>query len=122
VHDDHDRVLSHTDASGVTVTNAYDALDRLTVRGYPDGGKERYGYTAGVSAPTVYTNQVGKLTLYAYDAAGRKTNEVQVGVFTNRFTYYAAGDLATLADGKNQMTTWTYDGEGRASAKWYQTK
>ncbi|MCZ7636841.1 MAG: cysteine peptidase family C39 domain-containing protein [Verrucomicrobia bacterium] len=120
-YDDHDRVLSHTDASGVTVTNAYDALGRLTLRATPtNGGVERWAYTANVAAPTAYTNQVAKITLYAYDAAGRKTNEVQVGVFTNRFTYTAAGDLAALADGRNQTTTWKYDAEGRVTEKWYQ--
>ena len=120
-YDDHDRVLSHIDASGVTVTNAYDALGRLRVRATPaSGGVERWAYTANIAAPTAYTNQVGKVTLYAYDVAGRKTNEVQVGVFANHFTYTAAGDLATLTDGKNQTTTWLYDAEGRVTEKWYQ--
>ena len=54
------------------------------------------------------------------DAAGRKTNEIQVGVFTNRFTWTPAGDLATLSDGKGNTTTWKYDTEGRVTEKWYQ--
>ena len=53
-------------------------------------------------------------------AAGRKTNEVQVGAFTNRFTYRPAGDLATLADGPGNTTAWQYDAEGRVTEKWYQ--
>ncbi|NMD20229.1 MAG: hypothetical protein GYA76_08160, partial [Verrucomicrobia bacterium] len=120
-YDLEDRVLSHTDANGVTVTNAYDALGRLTVRVTPaNGATETWAYTSGVSGPTSYVNQVSNVTLYAYDAAGRKTNEVQVGVFTNRFTYTAAGDLATLADGKANTTAWKHDSEGRVIEKWYQ--
>ena len=73
--------------------------------------------TANITAPTSYTNEI---TLSAYDAAGRKTNEVQVGVWTNRFTYNPAGDLLSLTDGKNQTTTWVYDNDGRVKEKWYQ--
>ncbi len=120
-YDDHDRVLSQIDANDVTVTNAWDALGRLTKRVTPaTGGTETWAYTAGVNGPTAYTNQVSHVTLYAYDAAGRKTNEVQVGLFTNRFTYRPAGDLATLADGQGNTTTWQYDAEGRVTEKWYQ--
>jgi RHS repeat-associated protein len=39
-------------------------------------------------------------TLWTYDAAGRKTNEVVVGVMTNRFVYNGAGDLTDLYDGR----------------------
>jgi RHS repeat-associated protein len=121
VYDDHDRVLQHTDVLGVTVTNRYDELGRLLSRTLPAlNAVESFGYTANVSGPTAYTNQVGKVTLYAYDAAGRKTNEVQAGVFTNAFTHTAAGDLRYLDDGKNNRTEWRYDAEGRVKEKWYQ--
>ena len=54
---------------------------------------------------------------YAYDAAGRKTNEIGVGVYTNSFSYKPADDLATLKDGKNQLTTWNYDQYRRVTNK-----
>ena len=47
----------------------------------------------------------------------RKTNEVFVGVTTNKFVYSGAGDLLTLTDGKNQNTTWKYDEFGRVTNK-----
>src|SRR5690606_10418950 len=50
-------------------------------------------------------------------AAGWKTNEVIVGMATNRFTYDAAGNLRTLSDGKNQLTSWGYDTYGRVASK-----
>jgi YD repeat-containing protein len=118
VYDANDRVLELTDANGVTVTNTYDALGRLLTRRYADSGVEAYGYIANVAGPTSYTNQLGCVTLYAYDALGRKTNEVFVGLATNSFGYNAAGDLLTLRDGKNQVTTWAYNTEGLVTHKW----
>jgi len=117
VYDVENRVAQATDANGVTVTNTFDDLGRLRTRTYPDTGGEAFGYTANVSALTSYTNQLDKFWTYAYDAAGRKTNEIGVGVYTNSFTYKPAGDLATLKDGKNQVTTWNYDLYGRVTNK-----
>jgi YD repeat-containing protein len=57
VFDKEDRPLYVTDANGVTVTNNYDLLSRLTSRSYPDTGTEKFGYSArGLIA---YTNQIG---------------------------------------------------------------
>jgi YD repeat-containing protein len=47
----------------------------------------------------------------------RKTNEVYVGVTTNKFIYNGANDLLTLTDGKNQTTSWIYDSFGRVTNK-----
>jgi len=117
VYDIEDHVYSTTDANGVTVTNTYDNLGRPLTRGYPDGGTDSVGYTANVSRISRYTNQLGKVWQYAYDTAGRKISEVAVGMYTNTFTYDAAGDLKTLTDGKNQTTTWNYDRYGRVTNK-----
>jgi len=54
---------------------------------------------------------------YAYDALGRKTNEVNPGITTNKYTYSPASDLLTLTDGKTQTTTWHYDQYGRTTNK-----
>ncbi len=117
VYDVKDQPTSVTDANGITVTQTFDNLGRVQTRTYPDSGLEAFGYTFNVSNLTSYTNQLGKVWTYAYDAAGRKTNEVGVGVYTNSFTYKPAGDLLTLKDGKNQVTTWNYDQYGRVTNK-----
>ena len=117
VYDVENRVAQATDANGVTVTNTFDDLGRLRTRTYPDTGGEAFGYTVNVSALTSYTNQLGNVWTYAYDAAGRKTNEIGVGVYTNSFSYKPADDLASLKDGKNQVTTWNYDPYGRVTNK-----
>jgi YD repeat-containing protein len=104
-----------TDANGVSVTNTFDALHRLSTRTYPDGGVEKFGYSArGLVA---YTNQLDKVTFYGYDEAMRKTWETNANNEIIRYTNNAAGDLLSLTDGKNQTTKWNYDEYGRVTNK-----
>jgi RHS repeat-associated protein len=60
---------------------------------------------------------LGKVTQYAYHAAGWKTNEVYVGIATNSFSYSPAGNLRELRDGKSQLTSCGYDIYGRVASK-----
>ena len=117
VYDVSNRIIASRDRNGVATANSYDDLGRLMTRTYPDGGMEIWGYAQGIASPTAYVNQLGKVWGYAYDAAGRKTNEIGFGVYTNRFTYGAAGDLLSLTDGKGQVTAWNYDEYGRVTNK-----
>ena len=54
-------------------------------------------------------NQIGNVVLYDYDSAGRRTNEVYMGVSTNSFAFDSAGSLRVLTDGKSQTTSWGFD-------------
>jgi RHS repeat-associated protein len=112
-----DRVINSVDANAVSINTSYDSLGRLLARTYPDGGGESFGYTQNVSGYTSHTNQNGNVTVCAYDALGRKTCEVFVGVSTNQFGFDGVGDLLTLTDGRNQVTTWNYDEYGRVTNK-----
>jgi RHS repeat-associated protein len=112
-----DRVTNSVNADGVSINMTYDNLGRPLTRSYPDNGVEQFGYTLDVPGMTSYTNQIGNVMFYAYDAMGRKTNEVSVGVTTNQFAYDGAGDLLTLTDGRNQATHWNYDSFGRVTNK-----
>lgn len=112
-----DRPTNRVDAAGVTVTNSFDAFDRLLTRTMVGAGTDSFGYSP--RGLTNAVNPLGTNTWYAYDALGRLTNEVHPGLMTNRFTYNAAGDVLTLADGKSQTTKWDYDGEGQALRKYY---
>jgi RHS repeat-associated protein len=110
-----DRPVYVTDANGIMLTNTYDKLNRVLTRGYPDGGVERFGYSAlGLIA---YTNQINMTNYYAYDAAGRKTYETNANGEILKYTNNAAGDLLSLTDGKNQTTKWNYDRYGRVTNK-----
>jgi len=117
VYDIEDLVTNSVNADGVSVVTTYDPLHRVRTRSYPDNGVESFGYTLNFPSTTSYTNQLSKVMLYAYDVAIRKTNEVAVGIHTNKFTYNASSDLLTLKDGKDQTTTWNYDEFGRVTNK-----
>src|SRR5437016_1731318 len=97
------------------VTNTFDDLNRLRTRSYPDGGVERFGYSA--RGLTAYTNQLNKITYYAYDEARRKVVETNANNEIIRYTNNAAGDLLSLTDGKTQTTKWNYDEYGRVTNK-----
>jgi len=115
IFDVEDQPLYVTDANGVSVTNTYDALHRLLTRTYPDGGVEKFGYSA--RGLVTYTNQLNKETYYVYDEAMRKTWETNANNEIIRYTNNAAGDLLSLTDGKNQTTKWNYDEYGRVTNK-----
>jgi RHS repeat-associated protein len=117
VYDIDDQVTNSVNANGITVNAAYDSLNRPLTRSYPNGGTENFGYTFNVPFPTSYTNEIGSVTLFGYDSMNRKTNEVDIGVTTNRLGYNSAGDLIALTDGRNQVTTWHYDSFGRVTNK-----
>lgn len=102
-------VATSVDQNGVSISNTYDNLDRLRTRTYPDSGVEAFGYTANYNEPTSYTNQISKVTSWAYDAAQRKTGETIVGIMATSFAYDSGNNLLTLTDGNSHNTTWTYD-------------
>ena len=88
------------------------------MRGYPYAPqltREQFGYSA--RGLTAYTNQLGFVTWYAYDEAGRKTYETNANTEIIRYTNNAASDLLSLTDGKNQTTRWNYDTYGRVTNK-----
>jgi RHS repeat-associated protein len=117
IYDVEGMVRTNMDANGVSTIFTYDDLHRIRSQMLVGGGTNTWGYTANVSAPTSHTNELGKVTQYAYNALGWKTDEVIVGMSTNSFTYSAAGDLRTLSDGKSQVTKWGYDTFGRVTSK-----
>jgi len=114
-----DLPVSVVDANGTTAdNNVYDWLGRLTQRTFDgDSAVEVFFYNdRGLKE---YTDRNNQITSYEYDAALRKTNEFTPNGEGIKYTYNAAGDLLTLTDGRNKTTTWTYDAEGRMTAKKY---
>ncbi len=115
VFDNEDRITNSVNANGVIITNVYDNLNRVLVRGYPDGGVERFQYST--NGLITYTNQLNFVTHYGYDPALRKVTETNANLEVTQYSYDAAGDLLTLTDGKSQTTTWEYDMFGRVTNK-----
>lgn len=113
--DNEDRSAYVTDANGVIVTNSYDVLGRLATRGYPDGGVERFGYSA--RGMTAFTNQIGFVKFIAYDAAGRKNFETNANNELLQYYYNPAGDLTNLTDGGGHAIVCHFDAYGHITNK-----
>src|SRR5439155_24261059 len=103
-YDVRDRATNMVTADGVSITLTYDALNRVLTRTYPDTGLEKYSYSA--RGLIFYTNQLGKVTQYAYDSSARKTTVTNPNLEVVRYTYDALGAVLALVDGKNQTNRW----------------
>ena len=119
IYDNEDRPFYVTDANGVTITNTYDVLARVLTRGYPDGGLEKFGYSAGGWSPTPTKSATSPSTATTRPAArsARPTPMSRSLSYTNN----AAGDLLSLTDAKSHTTKWDYDPYGRVTNKLDQT-
>jgi YD repeat-containing protein len=116
VHDREDRPIYVTDANGVTVTNAFDHLDRITNRAWPDGAQERTIHAFG-GTNIITINPLGHTNRAILDAALRLLWHTNANLEVTKFAYNPAGQIKTLIDGKNQTTTWNHDRFGRVTNK-----
>lgn len=119
-YDLYGRIATVTDRNGVTITNAYDVLGRLTNRATVDfygnvSNTVSYAYTA--RGLTNSTDELGHKTWFLYDAGGRLLAQTNANDEVLQFTYNAADQMLTLKDGKNQQTSWNYDAYGRVTNK-----
>jgi RHS repeat-associated protein len=114
-YDIRDRVTNEVDANGVSVALTYDALGRVLTKTYPDGGVEKFAYSA--RGMTRYTNQLGQVTGNGYDVSGRQTAVTNANSQVVSYTYNPAGDMLTLTDGKSQLTQFAYDLYGQLTNK-----
>jgi len=106
IYDPLDRATNSTDQNGVLITNSYDNLNRVLIRGQPDGGTEKFGYSA--RGLTAFTNSVST-NFYVYDEGSRKTFETNANNELIQFQYDSSGNLTNLIDGKAQSTKWAYN-------------
>ncbi len=110
-----DRMTNSVNANGVVITNSYDFWRRMLVRGYPDGGQERFGYSPfGLVA---YTNQLTNVTYCAYDNALRRIALTNALTNVTQYSYDPAGDITNLTDANNHTTQWGYDLYARLTNK-----
>jgi RHS repeat-associated protein len=130
-YDSADRVQTQTDSQGYTLTYAYDNLDRITSITYPDGTTDLYDYTfqSGTYAGTAslelrkYTDRLGRVTTYAYDADRRLTSVTEptsgTSTRTTSYDYYEDGTLKDIIDANGNDTRWAIDIESRPTSKTY---
>ncbi|WP_083383873.1 RHS repeat-associated core domain-containing protein [Cupriavidus sp. USMAHM13] len=98
---------------GQTVTQTFDALNRLSARAFPGGvGNVQYSYDLrGLKTASQFSNGSHTIT-NVYDALGQLT-QTSAGGRTLRYSYDAAGNVTDVAwpDGFHVSTT--YDKAGR---------
>jgi RHS repeat-associated protein len=110
-YDVYDRATNIVDPNGLELNITYDALGRVLTKSYPDGGVEKFQYTAlGVVA---HTNQLGKVTRYGYDNAGRMTSITNANLEVTRYVYDLNGNVTQLIDGNGHTNKFIYDQYGR---------
>ncbi|HEY3915186.1 MAG TPA: RHS repeat-associated core domain-containing protein [Verrucomicrobiae bacterium] len=102
-------IIAHTDALGMTVTNTWDSLQRLTSRTYPDKTFTSNQYTFLDLAAT--KDRLGYWTSYGYDNVRHMvaaTNALNNYVL---FGYCSCGALESFRDALNNYTYYYYDNE-----------
>lgn len=130
-YDSADRIQTQTDSQGYTLTYAYDNLDRITSITYPDGTTDQYNYNfqSGPYAGTPslelrqYTDRLGRVTTYNYDADRRLTSVVEptqgTSTRTTQYDYYEDGTLEDIIDANGNDTHWAIDLQSRPTSKTY---
>ncbi len=127
--------IRQTDARGVQVSYAYDALNRLTAVHYPNASLDVgffYDEPAATTACThAYASPLGRLTrimdgtgstTYCYDDLGRirlKTQVVDGRTFRVGYSYTKGDRLAAVTYPSGLTLRFTYGASGRATALAY---
>ena len=105
-----DLVYTHTDERGLTTTNAYDALNRLTSLSDPRGN---VSYTYDKLDLIQVVDRLGFTNRYVYDAVRRLTAQTNaLGRFT-LYNYCTCGALDSMRDAAGNYTYYFYDNAGR---------
>jgi RHS repeat-associated protein len=115
VFDSWDRPIQFTDALGVSTTNTFDRLYRTLKQTAADGSSA--GYLWSTNGLQAYTNQLGAVTWFTNDVAGRRTAVLNANNEVTRYLYDSASNLTNLVDGKSQTNRWQYDVFGRVTNK-----
>ena len=103
-------LYTHTDQRGLTTTNTWDNLNRLTSTLYPDGSYASNQYTALDLTST--KDRLGNWTFYGYDSMRRKIAETNALGNVTIYNYCTCGSLESIQDAANNLTSFYYDNQG----------
>ncbi len=107
-------VQTHTDERGLTVTNFWDNLIRLTGMTYPDGSSISNAYTA--LDLTGVKDRLGNWTRSGFNSVRQKIAETNANGVVTGYAYCDCGALLAITNAWNtavqQVTTFQYDNAG----------
>jgi RHS repeat-associated protein len=109
------KATSLTDAAGKSMSTGYDAWDRQILATFPVtgtvAGTKSTTYFATGQVKTV-TDELGHITTYGLDNAGRLTSVTNPGGDVESYGYDAANHRATVTNGRNKVRTYTFTNRG----------
>lgn len=120
-YDATDNLTTLTDAKSQIVQYDYDAMNRLTHKGYPGAtGRQARDYHYSYS-PTDLVTEIGEVLgdttvrtrTHTYDTLDRLASETDVLGKTASYTYFATGLRATRTDANSNVTSYVYDAQNR---------
>jgi RHS repeat-associated protein len=121
------RVYAHTDYRGLTVTNFWDGLGRLTGRLYPDGTTTTNLYSRAAAYPggtgglnildvTATRDRLGRWTYFDYDSLRRTVARTNANGVVTRYGYCDCGSANSITNAwgspVQQVTLFTFDNQG----------
>lgn len=121
LYDTFGRLLTMTDASGVSQTYTYDGLNRLTLSKDTNQATTAYLYDDANRKTSVRLAN-GQTTVQLYDTQGRLVSSDTLGAATQqalgttRYFYDAIGQLRRVQDATGAQTWTLYDASGLKSA------
>jgi len=110
-------VLTHTDPRGLTTTNTWDNLNRLTSTAFPDGTYVSNQYSALDLTGT--RDRLGHWTFYGYDSMRRKIAETNALGAVTLYGYCDCGSLDWILDPGTNLTQFYYDNQGNLTETVY---
>jgi len=123
-YDDNGNLIAKTDARSVITTYAYDALNRVTSRGYSDSTPTvTYAYDTasnGKGRLTSVSSSVSSYTFSGYDELGRVlavTQTIGNQPYSISYAYDLAGHVTTVLYPSNRTVNYNYDNAGRLADK-----
>jgi len=123
-YDNANRVRTVTDSDGYVVTTDYDNLDRPIQISYPDGTNQQFQYSqdfgqgvTNILDLTKSKDRRGSWITRHYNGNRQLDSITDPLSRTTQFGWCNCGSLTTIADPKNQVTTFKRDLEGRVYQK-----
>lgn len=101
---------SVTDDRGVTVTNAWDGLNRLTGTTFPDGTTISNIYSRLDVIGT--KDRLGNWTYSAYDGLDHLLAATNANGAVTEYSWCGCGSLESIQDALNNTTSFSYDNQG----------